>query len=74
MASKDAEAAEREVVEEEEVEVPSTILRSQVERGSQEDAKIAFNSLLANGSVTLEEDPVEEEPEAAPLEAEEEEE
>ena len=53
------EDAEQEV---EEVEVPSTILRSEVLRGSQEDAKKVFASLIANGEVTLEEDP-EEEPE-----------
>lgn len=41
-------------------EVADTILRSEVVRGSQEDAKKVFAALLEHGSVSLEEDDEEE--------------
>lgn len=60
----DEAVVEEEVEEAAEVKVPDTILRSEVLSGSQEAAKKVFASLLANGEVFIEEDPVEEPEEA----------
>ena len=68
MARGKAAEAEAEAPAEEKVEVRSEFLRSEVASGSQEVAKLVFQSLLANGSATMVEDPVDEPEAEAPAE------